>query len=79
MVDSDYRDPRHRIVAVLADIGGENMIRILACRCTSVVTSGATGSNGGVVEVRRYPGIGGMTIFAIVATDNVVRILTGRY
>lgn len=67
-------------MTVVALSSGLHMISRLACRRTAVVTGTASPwRDGAVIENRRYPAIGAMTIITGITTGNVIRCFsTGR-
>ena len=78
VVDSKGRRPHIRIVAILTDIGCQNMCCALTRCFDTVVTTYAVTRDIKVIEIRGQPGDRGMTIITIVAARNVCRILAGR-
>lgn len=76
MIDPDHRDPCRIAMATLAHITRLDMGGMLT-RCRgAVMAAEAVTRNRGVIEVRRYPGIGRMTEIAGVIAGNMVRRLT---
>ena len=67
VIDPDHRHPGGVAMAVLAHIVGRNVGRILAGGGGAVVAAGAVGRGAGVIEGRRYPGVGGVAQIAGVA------------
>jgi hypothetical protein len=53
MINTGNRHPCRITVALLADIGGQDVLSMLTGCGGSVVTAGAVGSHIGMVEVRR--------------------------
>ena len=71
----DRRNPYGVVVAVLADVGCTDMFETLAGRGHAVVT-GATGISGrGMIEARRQPGIGRVTVVALCGGRQVIKVL----
>ena len=54
------------------------MIQVLAGGIGTVVAAGTVANNIGVVNIRRQPGDGSMTVIAIGATGYVCGVLTRR-
>lgn len=77
MINSVCRREQDRVMAVLANVAGQNMIEVFADCIGTVVATKAISRNTGVIEIRRQPGHGRMAIVAIVATGNVGRVLAG--
>ena len=75
MVDKIRRCPEDVVVAVLADIAGLEVIEGLAACVRPVVATDAAARDIGVIEVRRTPGNGGMTIVAGFCAGDVRLIL----
>ena len=69
------RRKRHVVVAVLTNVGGINVSRMLAGGIGAVMAADAVSGDVGVIEVGRYPGVGRMAIITVVATGDVRRIL----
>jgi hypothetical protein len=65
-------------MTVFAEIGRNDMTDILASRRAAVVTPGAAGCNGSVIEIGRYPAIGRMAVFARIAAGYMSRVLADR-
>jgi hypothetical protein len=61
-------------VAILADVGGADVIQALAGCIDAVVAAEAVARDVGMVEIRRLPGCGGMTVVAVVAAREVRRV-----
>lgn len=59
-------------MTVLAGIGCLSVRRVLTGCVGAVVTTEAVVRDIGVIEVRRYPGDGGVAVITIVTTANVV-------
>jgi len=78
MVHGGHWFPDGRVVAVLADVGRLHMQRALAGSFGAVVAAEAVVHDVDVVEVRRYPGDGGVTIIAIVTAGDVGRVFASR-
>ncbi len=78
VVDGERGYPRVRIMAVLADVTGLNMSRILASRIHTIVAAEAIAGNVHVVEVGRQPARRRMAVVAIVAARDVCRMFAGR-
>ena len=68
----------HRVVAILADIGGLHVRWVLTGRIGPVMAAGAVAGDVDVIKIRRHPSIGGMTVVTGVAARNVGRVLAGR-
>ena len=62
-------------MAILADVGGLDMLTMLAGCGRTIVAAGAVAGHIGVIEVRRYPAVGGMAVGADIAAGNVIRCL----
>ena len=77
MIDSCNRAERHRVVTVLTHIGRRNVVGRLALGRCSVVTRRAIAVDSGMVEKRRSPGRGPMTVVALVVSRQVIRRFTG--
>ena len=75
VIDHVGRHKRHVVVAVLADIGGIDMRRMLARRIGAVMAADAVGGDVGVIEVGRDPRVGRVAVVAVVAARNVGRVL----
>ena len=69
------RDDR---MAVLTDISGKDMVRVLTYRLHTVMAADAVANDIHVIKVRGQPTIAGVAIVAGVATGNVAGILAGR-
>ena len=65
-------------MAILADVSGLNVRLVLAGRIDAVVTPVAAADDIGMIEDRRHPGIGGMTIVTIVSTRKMRWVLACR-
>ena len=78
MVDPDYGAPRGRAMTVFAHICRQRMRRPFASRVQTIVTTDAVTGDGRMIEVRRNPGDGRMTIIAVVAARDVVWVLAFR-
>ena len=76
VIDHVGRHKRHVVVAVLADIGGIDMRRVLARSLRPVVTADAVGGDVGVIKVGRDPRVGRVAVVAVVAARNMASILT---
>jgi len=72
MINPGHRVPGRRRMAVLAHRRGLDVSAVLAGRGGTVVTACAVAGHRAVIEGRRHPAIGGMTIIAVVVTGNVV-------
>jgi len=55
-------------MAILADVGGLDVSRVLARGIGAVVATGAIACDVDVIEIGGQPASGRMTVFAIVAT-----------
>jgi len=71
VIDSHHGGPEIRGVAILADIRRLNVRSILTGRVRAVMTARTVAGDAQVVEVRRQPGDGAVTVIAIVAAGNV--------
>ena len=78
MVHQIGRRKQHRVVAILTDIAGQNMVYVLAGRVRAVVATNAIAGDTHVVEGCRYPAVGRMAIIAIVTTRDMGRVLADR-
>lgn len=78
VINGDHWHPDRIVVAVLADIGGEDVGRILAGSLAAVVAGYAIVGDTGVIEIGRQPGNRRVTIIAVSATGNVGRVFPGR-
>ncbi len=78
MVYGVHRRKHVAVMAVFTDVGGLNMCWILASRVRAVVAAHTIASDIDVIEVRRYPTRGRMTVVAVVAAVNVCQGLAGR-
>jgi len=78
VVDSKYRRPDIARVTVFANVARLHMRGILAGGFGTVVAAEAVARNVHVVEIRRQPANGRMTVVAIVATGDVRRMFAGR-
>ncbi len=76
VINSVSWHPDSRVVAVFADIAGQNVSGIFPGCIGPVMAARAIAGDVDVIEVRRHPAIGGMTVVAAVATRNVGRVLT---
>ena len=72
MINPGHRVPGRRRMAVLAHRRGLDVRAVLTGRGGTVVTACAVAGHRAVIEGRRHPAIGGMTIIAVVVTGNVV-------
>jgi len=77
VIDHVGRHERHVVVAVLANIGGIDMRRVLARSLRPVVTADAVVGDVGVIKVGGDPCVGRMAVVAVVAAGNVGRGLAG--
>ena len=77
MIDQVRGSPEIDAVAVLANDRCLNMHRVLASRVDAVMAAGAIARDIDVIEVGGQPGHGRMTVVAIVATGEMVEVLTG--
>lgn len=77
MVDSKGRRPHIRIVAILTDIGCQNMCRAFTRCFDAVVTARAIAGDADMIEIRGQPTVCGMAVITIVATVYVGRVLAG--
>ena len=64
----------HRVMAVLANIGGLHVRRVLAGRIGAVMAAGTVAADVDVIKVCGHPAIAGMTIVTGVAARNVGRV-----
>lgn len=71
MIDNDGRRPGGRAVAILADVGRQNMVRILAGRISAIVATRAVTHDVYMVEVGRRPRDRRVAVIAIVTTRNM--------
>lgn len=78
MIHPQDGNPGGIAVAVLTYIRTLDMPCMLAGRSGAVVTAGAVGANGAVIEIGRHPGGGGMTEITGVVAGHMARMLTGR-
>ena len=78
VVDDSSRGKCVRRVTVLANVGRLNMRWRLAGRFGSVVTADAVVGYIRMIEIRRYPAKGSMTIIAVVVARDVCRVLARR-
>ena len=72
MINPGHRVPGRRRMAVLAHLRGLDVRAVLTGRGGTVVTACAIAGHRAVIEGRRCPAIGGMTIIAAVVTGDVV-------
>ena len=77
MIDPDHRTPGGVAMAVLADIRGRDVASVLAGGRGAVVAARTVGRGAGVVEIGRYPAIGGMTGLTVIAAVDMRRVFTG--
>lgn len=70
------RQPGDGIVAILANVGGLNVRRVLADCIGTVVAARAIADDIDVVKIGRRPARRGMTVIAVIATDNVIRVFS---
>ncbi len=77
MIDQVDRSEGVDAVAILANGRCLNMRRILASCIDTVVAAGTIAGDVDVIEVRWRPGHGCVAIVTIVATREVVEVLTG--
>lgn len=78
VIDRIGRGEGDRVVAVLTHVGGLYVRRILAGCIGAVVAGRATASDIDVVKIGWNPCGAVVTVIAIVATGNVVRVFAGR-
>ena len=78
MIDSKYRREDIGVVAVLADIAGLHVVRVLACRFYAMVTVDAGAADIDVIKIRRQPVCCRVAIVARVSAGDVCRVLAGR-
>jgi len=74
VIDSDYRVPQVRGVAVLADIRRLNVRWVFVSRVRAVMAARTGAGNVVVIKIRRQPGDGTVTVVAIVAAGKVSRV-----
>ena len=75
VVDRIGRHPQRVVMAVLTNIGGLDMPRILAGGANTVVTGRAATNDAGVIKVGRYPCHRCMAVVTVVATDDMRGVL----
>ena len=75
MVDPDDWCPCRVSVAILAQVGGLDMLAMLAGCRRSIVATGAVTGHIGMIEVCWYPAIGCMTVGADITALDVIRRL----
>ena len=78
MVDGVRRFPDRRAVAVLADIGRQNVGRAFAGRISAVLATEAIAGDIGMIEIGWRPGDGRMSVVTVVSARDMAGILPGR-
>ncbi len=78
VIDGEYRAPRGGAMAVLADIGRQDVRRVLPGCVDAVVAADAVVCDVDVIEICRCPGHGRVAVIAVVAARDVRRMLAGR-
>jgi len=73
------RRPDHIVMTILADIARVDVTGTFAGRLDAVMAAGTIIGNVGMVEVGRYPRVGGVAIVAGVAAADVRRVFAGGY
>ncbi len=74
VIDRHGRLKDRGTVAILANIGNQNVVLLLADRIRSIVTANAIASDGCVIENRGHERLSRMAIIAVIATRNMVRV-----
>ena len=77
VVDCDRRIPDSTVVAVLTNVGGEHVRRALAGRRCAIVAIAAIVDDAVVIEFRRQPRNGRMTIFTDIVCADMRWVLAG--
>ena len=77
MVDSKGRRPHIRIVAILTDIGCQNMCRALTRCFDTVVTADAIARDVQVIEISGQPAGGRVAIITVVTAAYMGRMFAG--
>jgi len=77
VIDQIHGRPEIDAVAILANGRRLNVRCILTSRVDTVMAAGAVTGDIDVIEICRQPGHGRMAVVAIVATGEVVEVLTG--
>ncbi len=72
VINASDRCPDCVVVTVFANIGGIDMLGILAGCRAAVVTPGTGRDNRAVIKIGRQPAIGGMAVFANVIANNMI-------
>lgn len=75
VVDHVCRCPQVTVVAILTNLGGLDVGRVLTGRFDAVMATGTVGHNVGVIKGRREPPRRRMAVITIVAAGEVRRIL----
>jgi len=78
VIDSNYRRPYVRVVAIFTNIAAQDMCGALAGCFRAVVAADAIAGDIHVIEVGRQPANGRMAVVAIVAASDVGRVLASR-
>ena len=74
VIDRIDRRPYVTVMAVLAHIARENMIRVLACCVGAVMATNTVAGDVDVIEVRRHPAACRMAVVAVVTAVEVSRV-----
>lgn len=67
-----------RVVTILANCGGQNMRGVLADGFSAIVAARTVVADIDMIEIRRYPACGRMTIVTVVAAVDMGRVLSDR-
>ena len=78
MIDASSGDPHGNGMAILTDIGRQNVILIFTGRVCTVVTANAIAGDIRVIKIRRQPRHGGVAVIAVVPAGNMHWVLACR-
>ena len=78
MIDASSGDPHGNGMAILTDIGRQNVILIFTGRVCTVVTANAIADDIRVIKIRRQPRHGRVAIIAVVSAGNMRWVLACR-
>lgn len=78
MIDASSRGPRRNGMAILTDIGRQNVILIFTGRVRTVVTANAIAGDIRVIKIRRQPRYGRVAVIAVVPAGNMRWMLACR-
>jgi len=78
MIDASSWGPRRNGMAILADVGRQNVILIFTGRVCTVVTANAIAGDIRMIEIRRHPRHGRVAIIAVVSAGNMRWVLACR-